>query len=319
MSRVGLTLGKFAPLHRGHQYLIEAARAQVDKLYVLIYEADETWIPLKKRADWIRQLYPDVEVIEGHGAPQSYGYAANIIREQDIYIRSMMRERITHFFSSEEYGAHVAAGLSCRDVRVDMSRATHPVSATLVRANPARAREYLDPIVYHDFIKRVVILGAESTGKTTLTEILARRYRTTYAVEHGREFWIKYNQGGRLTANQMVELAREHRALEERAFAISSGLFFSDTNAITTTQFCRHYGHEVPATLQAMADEDMRHYDLYLVCDTDIPFAQDGTRQDEETRTIMQGRLLESLNRPYHVVSGDLTRRVRQVRALLES
>lgn len=52
----GLTLRKFAPLHRGHQLLIEIARAEVDRLIVLIYSAPETSVPLNVRARWLRRL-----------------------------------------------------------------------------------------------------------------------------------------------------------------------------------------------------------------------------------------------------------------------
>ncbi len=320
--RTGLTLGKFAPLHRGHQYMIEEARRQVDKLYVLVYEAEETWIPLSKRAAWIRHLYPDVTVIEGHNAPQSYGYSDEIKAEQDAYVRSMMPVPITHFFSSEPYGEHISQALNALDIRVDMKRANVPLSATLVRANPAKAAQYLHPVVAADFVRRVVVLGGESTGKTTLTKALAAEFKTTCMLEHGREFWIRHNIGGKLTGVQLVELAREHRALEDQAFAASNGLFFTDTNAFTTLQFCRLYGQPVLPELRRMAYDDMTRYNLYIVCDTDIPFIQDGTRQDEVTRGRLQQDTLTELagwEQHYHVVSGSVGQRVAQVRAILES
>lgn len=320
--KTGLTLGKFAPLHKGHQHMIEEARRQVDRLYVLVYEAVETWIPLKKRADWIRALYPDVIVIEGRNAPQSYGYTDEIKREQDEYIRSMMPEPITHFFSSESYGDHVSKGLGALDIRIDNNRSKIPLSATLVRANPAKASEYLHPIVARDFVRRVVLLGAESTGKTTLTQALADRYKTTCMLEHGRPYWIKHQVNGRLTGVQLVELAREHRALEDQAFAASNGLFFTDTNAFTTLQFCRLYGEAVLPELRQMAYDDMARYDLYLLCDMDIPLVQDGTRQDNRVREAFHFDVLDELegwSDSYHIVSGSVEERVAQVVKILES
>ncbi|MBA3531684.1 MAG: adenylyltransferase/cytidyltransferase family protein [Ardenticatenales bacterium] len=60
MSRThGLTLGKFAPLHRGHQFLIETALAEMEQVSVIVYDSPEvTAVPLPVRAGWIRQLYP---------------------------------------------------------------------------------------------------------------------------------------------------------------------------------------------------------------------------------------------------------------------
>ncbi|SHE14051.1 nicotinamide-nucleotide adenylyltransferase [Chlamydia abortus] len=64
MKKLGLTLGKFAPLHKGHQFMIETALQEVDELIVVIYETDVMTIPLHIRASWIRKLYPAVRVIE---------------------------------------------------------------------------------------------------------------------------------------------------------------------------------------------------------------------------------------------------------------
>ncbi len=321
ITTVGLTLGKFAPLHLGHQFLIEEARKQVDRLYVLVYEANETWISVTKRANWIRKLYPNVIVIEGHDAPQSYGYTERIIEEQNTYIKSMMPERITHFFSSEEYGDHVSKALGAMDIRIDMNRSNLPISATMVRANVLKASSYLNPVVLKDFIKKVAILGGESTGKTTLTKALARFFKTTCMLEHGRDFWIKHNINGILSSSQLLELAREHRMLEEQAFSCSNGLFFTDTTAFTTLQFCQLYKQPVLPALRRMAYDDMNRYDLYVVCDTDIPFVQDGTRQNDETRGIMQKETilkLKAWDQNFHVISGSVPERIAKIKDILE-
>ena len=83
-ERVGLTLGKFAPLHRGHQHLIETALAETERLVVLIYDCPEVIaVPLGVRAAWIRRLYPQAEVIEAVDGPQQVGSAPEITRAHD--------------------------------------------------------------------------------------------------------------------------------------------------------------------------------------------------------------------------------------------
>ena len=64
LKKVGLTLGKFAPLHKGHQFLIETALAEMDEVIVMIYATEVTHIPLNVRAAWLRELYPSLTVIE---------------------------------------------------------------------------------------------------------------------------------------------------------------------------------------------------------------------------------------------------------------
>ena len=50
-EKIGFTIGKFAPLHKGHQYLIETALKEMDKFYIVIYETDVINIPIQTRAN----------------------------------------------------------------------------------------------------------------------------------------------------------------------------------------------------------------------------------------------------------------------------
>lgn len=149
----GLVLGKFAPLHRGHQWLIEQSLVQCDRTAVLVYESREvTRVPLSVRSGWIRRLYPGVTVIEGWDAPSASGHDPEIMRMQERYIASVVPLPVTHFFSSEWYGAHVSASLGAVDVRVDEARLRVPISATLIRGNPKAYSQWLEPMVLRDLI-----------------------------------------------------------------------------------------------------------------------------------------------------------------------
>ncbi len=75
----GLTLGKYAPLHRGHQLVIETALSEMDETIVIIYHApDSTNIPLSVRSGWIRVLYPTITVIEAWDGPTAIGYSPEL-------------------------------------------------------------------------------------------------------------------------------------------------------------------------------------------------------------------------------------------------
>jgi cytidyltransferase-like protein len=132
---IGLTLGKYAPLHAGHQYVIETALREMDVVYVLIYdEPTVTPIPLPVRAGWIRALYPNVHVIEAWDGPTESGYTPEIMAMHDAYIKQCCGDLgITHFYSSEPYGDHVSRGLGAVNRQVDPPRLVYPISATMVR------------------------------------------------------------------------------------------------------------------------------------------------------------------------------------------
>jgi cytidyltransferase-like protein len=111
--RVGLTLGKYAPLHRGHQLVIETALAEMDHVIVIVYDCPEvTPIALPVRAGWIRRLYPAVKVIEAWDGPREVGDTPAIQRMHERYVIDTLGIRgISHFYSSEFYGAHMSRAL----------------------------------------------------------------------------------------------------------------------------------------------------------------------------------------------------------------
>lgn len=152
MYSVGMTLGKFAPLHRGHQFLIETALSEVDHLIVVVYEAKRTIdVPLSVRAGWIRKLYPAAEVLEAAGAPEETGADPRIRALHEEFIASFLAgRRIDAFYSSEPYGEWVSRLLGCADRRVDPLRKAVPVSGTRIRGAPQDHCRYLHDLVRAD-------------------------------------------------------------------------------------------------------------------------------------------------------------------------
>ena len=74
-------------MHRGHQLVIETALSEMDQLKVLIYDMpDLTDVPLSIRANWIRQLYPQVEVIMAWDGPVEFGDDPAITAMHDAYL-----------------------------------------------------------------------------------------------------------------------------------------------------------------------------------------------------------------------------------------
>jgi cytidyltransferase-like protein len=153
-KKIGFTIGKFAPFHKGHQYLIETARKEMDKVIVVVYDTDLIDVPTEKRADWIKKLYPDVEIKYAHNPPSQYGLDKESVNIQMEYLTKIIGEdKPTHFYSSEKYGASVADYMDIVDRRVDMERKNYPISATKVRDDVETNKKYLEDIVYKDIKK----------------------------------------------------------------------------------------------------------------------------------------------------------------------
>ena len=84
-KKIGFTIGKFAPLHKGHEFLIETALNEMDEMYVVIYDTDKTNIDIKKRASWINKLYPSVKVLYAYESPKQYGLDEKSVKIQMNY------------------------------------------------------------------------------------------------------------------------------------------------------------------------------------------------------------------------------------------
>lgn len=154
-KNIGFTIGKFAPLHKGHQLLIETALKEMDEMYVIIYDTDIIDINVKQRANWIKQLYPDVHIIYAYNSPKKYGLDDESVKIQMEYLSELIKDiPVTHFYSSELYGEKVANYLNIENRIVDLERKQIPISSTMVRKNYEENSKYIENFIYSDLNKR---------------------------------------------------------------------------------------------------------------------------------------------------------------------
>jgi NadR type nicotinamide-nucleotide adenylyltransferase len=140
-------------------------------------------------------------------------------------------------------------------------------------------------------VRRVCVLGAESTGKTTLAAALAARFDTLWNPEYGRVYTeVGRPRGAKWESAEFSHIARIHCWYEDFLAQLANGVLVCDTDAFTTALFHEAYLGS-PAT--GFESEASRRYDLYVVCGTDVPFTHDGWREFEAQRLWMHDRLLE--------------------------
>lgn len=148
--KVGFTIGKFAPFHKGHESLIDQAFSEMDEVYILINNTDVTNITLEERAKWIKEMYPKANIILGKKPPEKYGMDEESIKIQTDYLKKVFKDiPVTHFYSSEEYGKYVSRDLEVIDRRIEKSI---PISATKIRKNIEENKEYLEEKIYNKII-----------------------------------------------------------------------------------------------------------------------------------------------------------------------
>ncbi|MNQ62711.1 Trifunctional NAD biosynthesis/regulator protein NadR [compost metagenome] len=171
-------------------------------------------------------------------------------------------------------------------------------------------------------ITKVVLLGAPSTGKTTLAEKLAVHFNTQWMPEYGREYWEKHQVNKRLTLEDLLKIAEGHIEREDALVLQSNRFLFSDTNAITTYLFSLDYHGDALAELENLAKVAETRHDLIFVCDTDIPYDDTWDRSGDVKRKEFQEKIIEDLNARnlnYHVLKGSVTERIEQVSKVLSA
>ena len=302
-ASTGLVIGKFYPPHQGHRYLIETAQAEVERLTVILCQRPGEKPAGAQRANWLRIMHPGVEVkvVDDIYDPSDSRLWA------ELTLR-WLGEAPDVVFTSEAYGDRWARYLGSRHRSVDPQRLRFTVSGSLVRSDPLRYWGFLEPCVRAYYAKRVTVVGAESTGTTTMAKALAERYETVFVPEYGRTYYEeKVTRPDRdvWEEQEFVHIASRQSQLQDEAAPHANRILVSDTDALATAIWHERYRGYRSASVDRIASE--RLADLYLLSDVDIPFVQDGFRDGEHIRGWMHRRFLEELERrklDYVVLSG---------------
>lgn len=339
--RRGLAVGKFSPLHRGHEALIRRAIECCDEVLLISYSQPELpGCDAERRDRWLSSVFPGIRhVAVTDQRLRAWGCSADGLRKVPRDDASAATHRrfcallcleilggpVDAVFTGEKYGDGFAEELTrCfRERETSIPRVTHvsvnreavPISGTEIRRDVDAHREWLAPVVYGSFVRRVCLLGGESTGKSTLAVALARVLDTAYVAEYGRELWDE--RTGRLTFEDMRRIAEVQVSREEEAAPEAHRYLFCDTSPLTTLFYSREMFGKAEPELERLAN---RAYDFTVLCMPDFAFVQDGTRQPESFRQRQHEwyvRELATRRIPYVSVLGPVEARVMQIVDLL--
>jgi HTH-type transcriptional regulator, transcriptional repressor of NAD biosynthesis genes len=313
---LGVAIGKFFPPHRGHKHLIDVASRHVKRLVVIVCAKPADTIPGDLRASWIREIHPQVEVIridDIYDPDDSAVWAANTTR--------WLGRAPDVAFTSEDYGASWARLMGAAHVMVDRERTTIPCRGVEIRGRPLDNLRFLEPCVRAFLVPRVVILGAESTGTTTLAEALANRYGTPCVPEYGRDYCQMLDDlfTHQWRTKEFMAIALEQNRREDRAARTAEPVLICDTDSFATGIWHERYiGQRAPEVEELSRGRPYAHT---FLTDLDIPFVQDGLRDGESIRTSMHDLFITRLRkagRPFTVVRGSHASRVEAAVAVID-
>lgn len=152
-------------------------------------------------------------------------------------------------------------------------------------------------------LKRISITGPESTGKSELAILLANHYPALWVPEVARQYLA--NLGRAYMFEDIVLIAKAQLELENALAEKARRFLFCDTDFLVTKIWSNYkYGKCDP-----WIDEKVKshRYDLYLLCDIDLPWVEDPLREHPDKRRElfeMYRRELESLQVNYKIISG---------------
>jgi HTH-type transcriptional repressor of NAD biosynthesis genes len=324
----GLVVGKFMPLHKGHELLINTATKGCDELTVVVYDTPvdhplAKLLPVEKRTQWVLDLFPQVTNVVSrrdiltdlpHEEKDKPEYA------QDYADDLAFLGQFDYVFSSEHYGEPFAKALGAEHRMVDFTRRAFPISGTKVRDNTYAARSFVSDRVYRDLIQKVCFVGTESTGKSTLARALAQEFSTQYVEEYGRTFWEAKRKTNTPDAfEDFWHTGKVQHETEEEAVQHANRFVFCDTNAWTTYQWSLLYYGTADAKLRQLAFDTKDEY-IWFFCGNEFGWVDDGSRELKENSRDFQIQLQAAMMRwnifPY-MLHGPVDERLKKVRSVL--
>jgi len=317
--RHGLIVGKFLPPHRGHAFVVRSAAQFCERVTVGVFDHPSMILPLAIRSDTLREVaasFGNVTVVDAiDDVPIDYDdpviwdrHMAIFRRGIETATRGTAAPAVDAVFSSEAYGDELARRLGCVHVKLDGERSWEPMSGTTIRRQPPTHWKAILPRARARLAKRVVVVGAESTGTTTLARDLAAAIGAAACVaEFGREYTMQKLAVARArlpgasmtdltwSAGEFVHIARVQTELEREAARNDGPLVVCDTDALATQVWHERYcGGTNDGVEQIIAELDPLR--LYLLThDDDVPFEDDGLRDGRHLRSWMTARFETAL------------------------
>lgn len=311
----GIIFGKFYPLHTGHIYLIQRSIGKVDKLHLVIGYNDlrDNYLfknsfmskkpSIKDRLRWLLQTFKNQQNILVHLFNENniknypYGWKEWSIKVKKFMLFSNIKPNFV-FTSEQQDIKKYLKYLNIKSILIDVKRSFINISGTKIRNDPFLYWNYIPPEVKPFFVKKIVILGGESSGKSVLTNKLATTFNTKSTYEFGRNY-IFTHLGGKEEALQYsdyYQIALGQANIIQHAINHANKIVFIDTDFITIQAFCKKYENKKHPFVQALIKE--YKFDLVILLENNTPWINDGLRRlgAKKDRNKFQELLINLLN-----------------------
>lgn len=317
MYEVGMYGGAFNPLHIKHVSCIIQAAAMCRELYIVISHAPKyEKIDIKVKYRWVYLItkhLPNVKILILEDDTESKSsYTEDYWYEDCSRVKKMIGKPIDIVFCGGDYDENSFWNKGYPDSEFYVFDRDNDISSTAIRNDLYGHFDWLPQEVRPYFVKKVLLIGGESTGKSTMTINLAKYYNTNFIEEVGRELSEISGTDKMMLSEDYVRILLEHKNKEMRLKESSNKVLFIDTDCLITEFYMEFLKDEKinKNAVLAQAIAQINDYDLILFLEPDVEFVQDGTRNEEIRlqRKKYSDRIKEIYDEAgfkYHVLSGE--------------
>ena len=334
--RIGMYGGKFLPVHLGHVNAMVMASTIVDELHVVV-SYDEEYekevfegtgmkpISAVQRLRWWSEITADLDHVFVHSVEEKQtGKFGDWMAGAKAIKASVGKEIDTVFSSESSYNEYFNELYpDAEHIVLDNDRELFDISATKIRdEGPYVHWQMIPQEVRPYFVKKIAVIGTESSGKSTLVRNLARVYNTSYVEEYGRTYYNKFKDSMSITLeSDYHEIAFEHKYHERMQTQTANKVLFIDTEAIVTQYYSELYVGKRLDILTEVAK--LQKYDLHIYLEPDVAWVNDGMRvhgnqsiREENNRKLKQ--MFNEAGIDYVIVTGNYEERFERCKALVK-
>lgn len=307
---VGMYGGCFDPPHLGHVSVMLRAAAECRELnLVLSYSEKRDSVPYRTRYGWLKQLTAhlgNVKIIplKDECLTKTEYDTAGHWAEGAAAVKKEIGKKVDVVYCSNEYDRPDSPYRTCypSSELVFVDRNAIPCSSTAIREDPYANWEYIPACVRPHYVKKVLVVGNESTGKTTLVQSLAHMFNTNCVLEYGRYVCEKRGGEDGMSEGDFIDILNGQRSRVDVSVEAANKVLFVDTDAITTSYYAA-MNKSVPRD-SILFDRNVLtafsgKWDLVLFMESDVPYVHDGIRIDGRNGKAERAAKTNELRRMY--------------------
>ena len=295
---VGMYGGSFNPMHNGHMECIIKAASMCEQLYVVIsYRNDDSDIDVKIKYRWVYTLTQhigNVKIILLEDKLKTKAeYTEKYWQEDCRKVREAVGQKIDVVFCGSDYDESSFWNVCYPESELYIFKRDE-YNSTAIRADVYGHWDWLPMFVRPYYVKKVLIIGSESCGKSVLTINLAHHYHTNYLEEVGRDLSELSGTDEMMLTEDFTRILLEHKAKELRLAEHSNKVLIEDTDCLITRFFMDFLENGSEENIRlAESIAALNHYDLILHAEPDVAWVQDGDRSKaiEENRQLYSDRI----------------------------